>query len=163
MLKNYQIPSELEAFLKKYSGKEFKSTSQQRLDVRRVKFYSLDELEESYTILDTSQYYLNHGEQGDDPEVTYRIPSIDLIKSDCDDNYYPEGLLQWYPTLNCFGSSDCGHLVIYVFPAVKWSKIFKSLWSYINTQWNGESKSQILFCPWREQGFNRSFKEYIKG
>lgn len=131
-------------------------------DISRVSFFSIDELALDYQILSTYEYFLNYGEPGSDPKVTYHIPSISLVKEDLDGNYRSEGLLVWLPNCRMFGTADIDHEVLYVFPDSPWSKIRLNLAECINTQWSPNSSLSVLLRPWIDQGFNVNFKDFIQ-
>ncbi len=160
MENTYSLPDDLLAFITKHGNEEI-ALSGSNLEVETIKFYGPHELNEDYTLLDTWEYHNNYGEFVQDPELMYKIQSVDLIKEDCDDNYSSDGLLVWFPLMKCFGTSDTDHQLIYVFPETPWNIIRGSLGNFINTQWYPESTKNQLLMPWKEQGFNISFDHLI--
>ena len=131
-------------------------------EIEKVVFFSPNELTSDYQIIDTYEYFLNYEEFKENPKVQYHIPAINLVKEDAEDNYESDGLLVWLPSLKCFGSFDIDHCIGYVFLNIAWSKIESNLGHFINTQWDPKSSKNILFKPWKEQGFNIDFDQYKK-
>jgi hypothetical protein len=155
------MPESAIQFLKQHADQEV-TLSGHGLEVQCVKFFQPDELAEDFTILDTCDYHLNHGEFFEDPELSYWITSVDLIKEDCDDYYEADGLLIWFPFLRCFGSSDTDHQLIYIFKDVRFEKIIHNFGAFINTQWLPDASENILLMPWKEQGFQVDFRQFLK-
>ena len=90
----------------------------------KVVLKSLDELQESVVWLDASykcdRQYIE-------------IPCISLIR-ECD-GYDPEGILIWLPNERVFGTWDCDHWSLKVFPKVTWANILLAPAKYLNAQW----------------------------
>ncbi len=144
------IPTELREFLSSRSGERilFDRNRQPDMEIDTVEFFAPSDLKVSEFRIATYEYYLNHGEVGDDPELEYRIEGVDLIGA-CND-YDPEGILVYFPTLCEFGSWDCDHLTIAMYPNVDWATIEANLSRYVNGQWYSRLADQYLLRPWAD-------------
>jgi hypothetical protein len=145
------IPTALREFLAANEGKrfEFDSTKNPEMEVHSVEFFSPDSLLLTSFEIDTYDYHLNHGEPGEDPELRYEFEGIDLIQG-CND-YEPDGILVYFPLLKEFGSWDCDHRIINLYPGAAWDDIEKSLHSFVNAQWYPHLAEQTLLRPWADQ------------
>lgn len=158
---DFGLPIECQKFLQ--ANKEMIiDLKNERSEIEKVIFYSVDELINDFQIIDTHEYFLNHSEFKEDPEIQYHIPAINLIKKDAEDNYESDGLLVWVPIIKCFGSFDIDHFIGHLFKDTGWNEIESNLGDFINTQWYPDKTKNILFMPWKDQGFNVDFKQYIK-
>src|SRR5688572_18777497 len=113
------IPTELREFLAANGGKriDFDSSKHPEMEVYVVEFFTLDSLPLTSFEIDTYDYHLNHREPGEDPDLSYEIEGVDLIQG-CN-SYEPEGILVYFPLLAEFGSWDCDHRIISIFPNVR--------------------------------------------
>ncbi len=145
------IPIALRKFLAASGGKriDFDPTMHPEMEVHSVEFYPPDCLPLTSFEIDTYEYHLNHGEPGEDPELRYEIEGVDLIQG-CND-YEPDGILVYFPLLKEFGSWDCDHRIITIYPNVEWEAIEKSLPSFVNAQWYPHLTEQTLLRPWEDQ------------
>lgn len=86
----------------------------------------------------------------DDPNAgmsgSYEVPAVSLT-ADCD-GYDPVGILLWLPNEKLFGSWDCDHYDLYVFPGATWNDIVADPVKYIDTQWNTDRKVGEYFRPY---------------
>jgi hypothetical protein len=145
------IPEGLVQFLEKYSQKriECNPSIKGKVEIEWFTTYPPKALKISSFKIDTYEYHLNHDEPGEDPELKYEITGIDLISS-CDD-YYPEGILIYFPQFSEFGSWDCDHGIITMYPDAQWEKIRANLFNYVNGQWYPERVNHYLLRPWADE------------
>ena len=160
-MKHFDLPIECQNFLQNNENTVIDFTNQS-LEVEKAIFYKLDELKSDFQIIDTYEYFLNHNEFTTDPEKQYHIPAINLIKEDADGNYDSDGLIVWFPDIKCFGTCDTDHCIGYLFKDITWLEIEANLGNFVNTQWYPEKSKNILFKPWKEQGFGFDFDQYKK-
>jgi hypothetical protein len=144
------VPRELVEFLAARSGEQilFDRKKQPEMEIDTVEFYAPEELKVSEFVIDTWEYYANHGEAGDDPGLRYKIEGVDLIKA-CND-YDAEGILVYFGGLGDFGSWDCDHLIVTMFGDVDWATIEANLGRYANAQWYSHLVEQYLLRPWAD-------------
>jgi hypothetical protein len=144
------IPTALREFLAANEGKrfEFDAIKHPEMEVHSVEFFPLDSLPLTSFEIDTYEYHLNHGEPGKDPELRYEIEGIDLIQG-CN-SYEPDGILVYFPLLKEFGSWDCDHRIITIYPGVEWDDIERSLPNFVNAQWYPHLAEQTHLRPWAD-------------
>jgi hypothetical protein len=145
------VPADLLAFLEEHDGEQFAFDRAKHpdMEVDTIVFRKPGKLRQTKFALATWEYYNNEGEKGEDPELEYDIPGIDLI-ADSGDGYDSEGLLIWFPSLGEFGFHDPDHCVIGLFPKTAWEAIAKKLPQYVNSQWNDSPKRKLL-RPWADE------------
>jgi hypothetical protein len=145
------IPNKLSEFLSAHAGQriEFNRKTEPDMEVDNVEFFKPTDLKLSKFTIYTHEYHLNYGEPGEDPELEYEVEGIDLIR-DCND-YDPEGILIYFPEFHEFGSWDCDHLIIIMFPNVEWPTIEANLSRYVNAQWYSHLVDQYLLRPWADR------------
>ena len=73
-----------------------------------------------------------HGTSSQD-ERMYEVRGVGLVKW-CP-NYQPKGIMVWFPSLGLYGTWDCDHHAIMVFPHVGWSDIMRRPELYFNGAW----------------------------
>ena len=157
------IPGDLRAYLEANPNQILKlnPTNIPYTNLENIQLVSLEQLTIEPILLDTSDYALNQGDfEGEDPDWEYAIPAVNLVARDLDDQFDPMGLLLWFPSLNCYGSWDDSHWLIYTFPQATWSDVVSSMLFYANAQWEPESDSHQLLRPWKEQGFSVDLNQY---
>jgi len=144
------IPKGLVEFLEKHSKKrmECDPAIKGKVEIDWFTTFSSEELCISTFKIDTSEYYLNYDEPGDDPELIYEITGIDLIKG-CE-GYDPEGILIYFPQFSEFGSWDCDHMIITMYPKASWETISANLFDYVNGQWYPDRVNHYLLRPWAD-------------
>jgi hypothetical protein len=145
------IPEDLRDFLSAHEGRwiTFDRTLQPQMEVDSLEFYSPSEVKLQPFTIHTHEYYLNHDEQGDDPELRYDIEGIALIQG-CN-SYDPDGILVYFPAYQEYGSWDCDHGVITMFPGVDWPAIETHLAEYVNAQWYPGMVEAYLLRPWADK------------
>lgn len=91
----------------------------------------------------------------DDPRAAefgyYAVPAVSLT-GECA-SYNPEYLLLWVPDDRLFGSWDCDHSVLTVFPNITWEDIVTDPLPYLNAQWYPDRGVGIPFRPWPKYEF----------
>ena len=143
------IPKDLYAFLSR--GELVIDTSaKEHFALYEVEFYPLDELRVKKFVIATDDYYLNQGEPGEDPGLTYEVTGVDLLRKA--GSYNPEGVLIWFPQFNEFGCFDCDHAIMTMLPGVTWKDIEANPSPYVNCQWFPleELKVGKLLRPWTD-------------
>ncbi|MEL6822341.1 MAG: hypothetical protein AAFP70_11310 [Calditrichota bacterium] len=121
-----QPPEQLEKFLK--SGNQL-SYDYKQVEAGRIVLKKWQDLQ-------TGVVWIDSFREGD--EGYYEIPAVNLVES-CD-GYDPEFILLWLPNEKVFGTWDCDHWGLIVFPETTWSEIVKSPVPFLNAQWSPDSK-----------------------
>ncbi len=75
----------------------------------------------------------------------YTIPVVDLI-AECKD-FDPWGILVWLPDNQFFGTWDCDHRKLRVFPNAVWGDIVAEPTKYLNALWNPQEVENKIFEP----------------
>lgn len=95
-----------------------------------------------------SRVWVESDALNDDPnsgiEGYYEIPAVNLVESS--EDYCPEFILSWNPTLDLYFTWDTDHAVLTSFPGIRWQDIVRDPMPYIEAQWEGEVGEQ--FSPW---------------
>lgn len=86
-------------------------------------------------------------EPATDADEYREYEGYDLISA-CSADYEPEGILIWFPKLRQYGSWDCDHLLITVYPGVTWAEIAAAPTWYVNGQWYPEKVGGKMLNPW---------------
>ena len=76
----------------------------------------------------------------------HEIPAVKLI-SDCK-VYEADYILFWLPNENVYGSWDCDHWSVTIFPDTTWASIVKNPLPYLNAQWQPEAGIGQLYKPY---------------
>ncbi|MDQ8192720.1 hypothetical protein, partial [Roseibacillus persicicus] len=158
-----EIPSDLRAYLEANPNQilELNPMRVPHTNLENIQLTSLEQLTIEDIPLDTYDYALNQGDfDGEDPEWEYEFPGVNLVARDLDEQFDPWGLLLWFPSLQCYGSWDNSHHLIYTFPGATWTDVISSIVFYGNAQWEPESDSHRLLRPWLEQGFSVDMSKY---
>lgn len=121
-------------------------------EVRKVQFLSIEELRLEEFEVNTWEYYHNHGEEGEDPDLTYKFNAVSLLKTT--DGYEPSGVLVYIPLLRQYGTVDTDHALAYTFPHCGWGTIEPNLPSYINAMWYPDEVDMALLRPWADPRFS---------
>jgi hypothetical protein len=91
----------------------------------------------------------------DDPHAGnkgyYAVPAINLVGS-CE-AYDPEHVLLWLPEEGLYGTWDCDHWELCVFPRAAWTDIAADPLPYLNAQWYPSPAVAELFVPWPKYPF----------
>lgn len=138
------LPEDLMAFLK--SGKMLAYDSA-RCEPGRI------------TLLEPGKHqigevYVNNAHEGDphtQDDGCYVVRAVNLVDS-CE-GYSPEYILLWLPDTNEYGTWDCDHYELMVFPKVLWANIVEDPLRYINAQWYRGDASVEVTAPWKQYPF----------
>lgn len=144
------IPEDLLEFLSQGRQLEY---PEHLCDAGRVVLVSAAALAEEYVCF--SGYVA--GDEEPDPNDggsgTYEAPCVNLVY-DCDD-YSPDFLLCWYPSLDAYGSYDPSHETGILFPNVTWGDIVADPVRYLNASWQDAKEWEAMgrfavpILPWR--------------
>ena len=137
-----EIPADLRSFLTEHPNFTIEMSEG---EVRHVTLYSAGELQTKTFDVATSDYCLQ-GELPEDFERSYEFEGVDLLKTA--DGYEPEGVFVWFPKFQAYGSWDCDHHRIVIFPGKTWTEIVKSPTWYFNGQWYPEKIEHQDVKPW---------------
>ena len=114
-------------------------------EVRKAVFFSPEKIKKQKFDVNSYEFYLN-GPLKKDPEETREYEGYDLLKEA--GSYQPEGVFVWFPEFKAYGSWDCDHHKIVIYPGVSWTEIAKDPTWYINGQWYPENISYYEINPW---------------
>jgi len=116
-------------------------------EIRKVTLFAPEKLQLCTFDVDTYQFHLD-GEFEQDPEKLYKFEGVDLVQS-CE-GYSPNGVLIWFPALQAYGSWDCDHHTILLYPDVTWTQIMMKPVLYFNGQWYPEQVAGEYLRPWKK-------------
>lgn len=141
------LPDDLVAFLESGAMLEYDASE---CECGQVFLLPVKELKLATVALDGQSL----GDISDDPNADkggyYRVEAVNLI-SHCD-GYDPEFILAWLPKSQLYGSWDCDHLAMTVFPKTRWSDIAENPLPFINAQW-GNGDVGVPLVPWPDYPF----------
>ncbi len=83
----------------------------------------------------------------------YAIPAINLVSQA--KGYNPQFILLWLPESGEYGTWDCDHWELRVFPGVTWTDIAASPLKYINAQWYPDDVENEVLVPWPKYAFKK--------
>ncbi len=129
---NMELPDDLTAYLKAKADLLYDYNS---VEPDYVGIIDFDKLE-------IGQVWIE-GETSD--RSYYEIPAINL--TDQCESYDPEYILLYLPKEKMYGTWDCDHWNLYVFPETSWTDIMKNPAPYINQQWDPKDEIGVLFDP----------------
>lgn len=86
------------------------------------------------------------GDPNSGAEGYYSIPAVSLTGK-CE-SYDPEFILLWLPNEKLFGTWDCDHAVLTVFPDANWAQIVANPAVYLNAQWDSDPSVGVPLEPW---------------
>src|SRR5665213_2779674 len=72
----------------------------------------------------------------------YAVPGVNLVLA-CE-GHLPSGILLWVPTEREFGTWDCDHGDLWLFPRTTWQDIATRPLPYINSQWYPEQVLSLI-------------------
>ena len=75
----------------------------------------------------------------------YVVDAYDLIRSS--DDYDPVGLFVWIPQLSAFGSFDCDHESLVMYPGLAWPQFAADPVRYINAAWGPDPDLAVPVNP----------------
>lgn len=134
---NDSIPSDLLAFLQSGRSLEYDVT---RCEVGQVLLHQAENIR-----LVEFEINSEHGAKWseEDPHADeagyYIVPALDLV-ADCQ-NYRPNGILIYIPSLGVYGNFDEDHRSITYFPRITWWNIVGEPVRYLTGQWRPAQSS----------------------
>ena len=151
-MRDLKLPKELTLFLK--SGKQLDYDSI-GCEPGLIRLLGHDELKSmllwvSCETATFSEEDPNHGNGG-----CYSVPGVNLV-AECE-GYDPEGILMWLPDTTQFGSFDCDHAILHVFPGATWADIAADPVPYVNCQWAPDDISNEIYKPWPRHAFREGW------
>jgi hypothetical protein len=99
----------------------------------------------------SGRIYVGPGEESQ-KKGYYTMPAVDLV-AECE-GFGAWGILVWLPGMQKFGTWDCDHRQLRVFPKARWSDIVKKPTKYLNALWKPEKVENVLFVPNDEYPFS---------
>ena len=138
------LPGDLFDFV--YSGRQLKYPVKESIP-GRLALRGLDELSLGSVWVDSEKAPID-GDPNEGKIGYYTVPAFSLTKK-CT-GYEPEFLLLWLPTENLYGTWDCDHGHLVVFPDATWSDIVRDPIPFINAQWDANENGAYYFVPWPE-------------
>ena len=142
-MSRYDLPSDTENFLKR--GKQL-VYDEPNCEAGKVALKKYDELSLSEIYVDSEQSPI----QNEDPHFGeagyYVVRAVDLV-SECL-TYGAEGILVWLPDYKLFGTWDCDHWDILVFPEATWADIVANPALYLSAQWKPNLEIGNYLKPW---------------
>ena len=136
------IPQDLHAFLSRPENRQMTLPDG---EIRRLSFFAPDELTTHTFVVDSFELHLN-GSLQIDPKEQRDYEGYSLIR-ECND-YSPNGVLVWFPEFDAYGSWDCDHLRIILYPGVTWTDIVREPTWFINGQWYPDRVKHTEVNPW---------------
>jgi hypothetical protein len=147
MTKKIELPEDLVAFLR--AGKKLK------YDHRKCEAGQITLIQHGRHKL--GEVWIDAGSQDGDPkagkEGYYAIPAVNLVAEA--EGYDPEFILLWLPESKVYGSWDCDHWELRVFPDTTWSDIARNPLKYVNAQWEPDEVESELLVPWPKYPFKK--------
>jgi hypothetical protein len=142
------LPKELKNFLQSEQQLEYDHSNCEPGKITLKKFKDLNVGE---VWIDSEESPIAEKDPNKEKEGYYSVPAVSLTE-DCE-GYDPDFILLWLPNENLFGTWDCDHWDLKIFPEATWNDIVKSPLPYINAQWEGDSKIVEYFVPYPEYEF----------
>lgn len=136
------IPKELIEYL---AIQENRCITMSEGEIRRVNFYAPEDIKKKTFDVNSYELFLN-GLLENDPDEIKEFVGYDLIQEVND--YDPEGILIWFIDLEMYGTWDCDHHRIFVFPNKSFLDIMTKPSIYINALWYPEKVENHELNPW---------------
>ena len=144
----YSLPSDLFEFL--ITGQQLEYDAS-RCEPGKVILKNYSELALGTVWVDSNGSPL----ESDDPKAKktgyYEVPAVSLTK-ECE-GYDPEYILLWLPYDESYGSWDCDHWDLIIFPNTRWDDILEDPVLYLNAMWDNSSYVGDYFRPWPKYKF----------
>ena len=122
------IPEDLRKFLSDPINRHLRFNDGEVTDII---LFAPEEIPKRVFDIDRSGHELSG--QGGHVKLRSEHCGLDLVKK-CN-NYQPEGILAWFPELQMYGSWDCDHHTIMVYPGSTWTDISRDPGPFFNGQW----------------------------
>jgi hypothetical protein len=142
------LPKELKDFLQSEKQLEYDHS---RCEPGKITLKNFNDLEVGEVWIDSEESPIAQKDPNKEKEGYYSVPAVSLIE-DCE-GYDPEFILLWLPNEDLFGTWDCDHWDLKIFPKATWNDIVKNPLPYINAQWEGDSKIAEYFMPYPKYEF----------
>ena len=147
---DFNLPNDLFEFLITGQQIEYDSTSR---EPGRVVLNNYSELSIGTVWVDSTISPFESDDQNSNKEGYYEIPAVSLTK-ECE-GYDPEYLLLWMPEDKMYGSWDCDHWDLIIFPNTKWDDILEDPVLYLNSMWDSSSYVKDYFKPFPKYKFKK--------
>jgi hypothetical protein len=142
------LPEDLVTFL--HANRQLEYDSDQ-CEAGRITLLSLNQLSLGEVYVDSEESPLAKTDPHVGERGYYAVTAVNLI-ADCEE-YDPEGILIWLPDLELFGTWDCDHWDVRVFPGATWTDIVNDPVKYINAQWEPNEVDNEFLVPWPRYPF----------
>jgi hypothetical protein len=127
------IPDDLREFLRKKKQLEYDASE---CEPGQIKLLPLSKLKLGEVWINAEA---KKKKRGGDPhageEGYYAIPAVNLVAEA--EEYEPDFILLWLPEEELYGTWDCDHWELLVFPDVTWTDIAEDPLPYVAAQWDG--------------------------
>ena len=161
-MKKFNLPSDLETFLKK--GKQLEYNPDE-FEFGKVELKEFSDLELGAVWVNLAQSPLIENDPHAEEEGYYEVPAVSLIY-DCEycdyNDHYFEFILLWLTNEKLFGSWDNHNWNLYVFPNATWNDIVKNPIPFLNVRLESDSSVAEFFRPWPTYEFNQGIPKEIK-
>jgi hypothetical protein len=136
-----RLPPDLERFLREKQELVYDPAD---CEVGKVSLEWIEDLELSTAHVDLEESPLAETDPNAGKSGQYEIPCVSLL-FDCQ-NYYPWGVLCWFPNEKQYGTVDSDHNDVFLFgPQVGWADILRDPVRWLNYQWR--EKDRRYFSP----------------
>ena len=119
----------------------------------KIKLKNIHDLSIEDVYVDSEESPLSKDDPNAGKKGYYAVPAISLV-AECQ-GYDPDGILVWVPDISMFGSWDCDHWDLLVFPNITWTQIAANPLPFINAQWQPHIVSCEFFAPWNIYEFTK--------
>ena len=134
------VPDDLRSFLRSRKQLEYDTTA---CEPGQITLLPLSKLKVGQVWVNTRPKKRPQGDPHAGKEGHYPIPSVNLVADA--EGYDPEYILLWLPEEGLYGTWDCDHAELRVFPEVTWTDIVADPLPYISAQWEGMG---VPFIPY---------------
>lgn len=145
-----RLPDDLVAFLREGRQLEYDST---KCEAGSIKLVPLGQHKIGEVWVDPECHPLREQNPHAGQEGYYAVPAVNLVAEA--EKYDPEYILLWLPRSRLYGTWDCDHWELRVFPGVTWTEIAASPLKYVNAQWYPEDVENEVLIPWPEYPFKK--------
>jgi len=161
-MKNFDLPNDLETFLKKGSKLEYNPGE---FEFGKVELQGFSDLELGAVWVNSAQSPLIENDPHAKEEGYYEVPAVSLIY-DCEycdyNDYYFQFILLWLPNEKLFGSWDNHNWNLFIFPNATWNDIVINPILFLNARLESDSSMTEFFQPWPTYEFNRGIPNEIR-
>ena len=148
-IEHLRLPQDLVTFLR---GKRELVYEPEHCECGAVKLVALEEITLSAFYVDSE----NAPWVNQDPHAGkygyYSVPGVNLVVA-CD-GYDPDGILIWLPDVELFGTWDCDHWNLLIFPSATWADIVADPVKYLNAQWRLQENITEFLIPTQRFSFH---------